>query len=575
MPYLNIKIGAAVAVPVNTQAPAISGTPEEGETLTATPGTWTGATTILGQWLVDGAVQSGETGLTFVLPALSDGALITYRETADGSFTADSNALAFVENTSIYAGKVVLFPLKGQSGQVGRGGPIDPVLDATDPDILMLQPGTTPTLTTASDPLPHIGTVIADTIGMGLTFAKQFKALYSPAKIVLVPMAEGSTGFSAGDWWMGNEFSTYETARGRWEFAYNLAVAQYGAANVVVGGILWAQGESETVNFEAQYNTPNLGRHQYSVMPTSMFEAVRRGELVGMDQNTPVLVASMPSGSGLTGSTAYAEVQAGLANIPSQIDKAAFVDVTDLSEVDAVHLDAPSLRTLGERMSVAYADALNRPPIPSYEPPAFVQDAANVETGFALDMTGVPDNSPIIVQEGTSNLFLALGTNVSGQAMQFGNGGDPSYIRMSGEPDGRAPRPDLAARDFVIKGVATSNSSGTQGFFCRWVTGTGTRSFALIKGLSAGRLQFYGSETGSAGELLLDAPAPANGVEFSFEIRRVGTTMTLSIDGVVEDTRTGAYTFRTPNDTIDFFIGEWEGSTLDGSIKNLSLEYLS
>jgi len=82
-------------VPVNNVAPSISGTPEVGETLTATPGSWTNAGAITGQWLVDGVPQVGETGLTFVLPALANGASITYQETA-GAVSATSNALTFV-----------------------------------------------------------------------------------------------------------------------------------------------------------------------------------------------------------------------------------------------------------------------------------------------------------------------------------------------------------------------------------------------------------------------------------------------------------------------------------------------
>ena len=39
-------IPVAVAPPVNTSPPAVTGTPEDGGTLTASPGTWTGTTPI-------------------------------------------------------------------------------------------------------------------------------------------------------------------------------------------------------------------------------------------------------------------------------------------------------------------------------------------------------------------------------------------------------------------------------------------------------------------------------------------------------------------------------------------------
>ena len=60
---------AAAAAPTNTVLPAISGTVQEGETLTAFPGTWTNSPTFSYQWQEDdgGFVNiAGATGQTFV-----------------------------------------------------------------------------------------------------------------------------------------------------------------------------------------------------------------------------------------------------------------------------------------------------------------------------------------------------------------------------------------------------------------------------------------------------------------------------------------------------------------------------
>ena len=81
--------------PVNTLAPVISGTPEQGETLTATPGTWTDAGTISTQWLRNGTAISGENGLTYIVGALTAGDTIEYQEETEGVI-ALSNALSFV-----------------------------------------------------------------------------------------------------------------------------------------------------------------------------------------------------------------------------------------------------------------------------------------------------------------------------------------------------------------------------------------------------------------------------------------------------------------------------------------------
>lgn len=87
--------------PVNTVAPAITGTAQVGQTLTVTNGTWTGAATITyaRQWLAAGTAISGATGTTYV-PVVGDvGKVITCRVTATnslGSAQALSNATAAV-----------------------------------------------------------------------------------------------------------------------------------------------------------------------------------------------------------------------------------------------------------------------------------------------------------------------------------------------------------------------------------------------------------------------------------------------------------------------------------------------
>lgn len=96
-----LKISPVWAAPVNTVAPAITGTAKVGETLTVTNGTWTGVPTptYTRQWYADGVAIAGATGTTRVLAAGEEGKVITVVVTATSSagvVTATSNATAEV-----------------------------------------------------------------------------------------------------------------------------------------------------------------------------------------------------------------------------------------------------------------------------------------------------------------------------------------------------------------------------------------------------------------------------------------------------------------------------------------------
>jgi hypothetical protein len=69
--------------PVNTAAPTVAGTPAVGNTLTATPGTWTGTPTptLAYQWERNSSDIPGATGLTYVLVTADVGNNIRVRET--------------------------------------------------------------------------------------------------------------------------------------------------------------------------------------------------------------------------------------------------------------------------------------------------------------------------------------------------------------------------------------------------------------------------------------------------------------------------------------------------------------
>ena len=96
-------VALGVAPPENTAPLAISGTPEPGQTLTATAGTWTATpTTVTRAWQRCDAAGAAcaditaETGLTYVVQAADQGATVRVQETAvngGGTGTATASVL--------------------------------------------------------------------------------------------------------------------------------------------------------------------------------------------------------------------------------------------------------------------------------------------------------------------------------------------------------------------------------------------------------------------------------------------------------------------------------------------------
>lgn len=492
----------------------------------------------------------------------------SYTGTTDGTLAIQLECVAQAGVVD-YTGKTVIFALMGQSNMVGRDGPIDPVLDATNANVLMWD-ASGGSWVTAADPLDHIDEVAGD-IGPGLTFGKDFLSGESATRVLLVGMAEGGTGFIVGDWTPNRPSSTYENVRDRWEAAYAQAITDYGAGNVVVGGALWIQGEDEIQDYPTLFNTASESRFEWLTMPTTMFEAARRGDFSGWDTNTPVVFGQVPPGSGLTGSTAYTEIQAAIADVGNRMEKAAYAVGTDLTTSDTVHYDAPAYRTMGSRLYTAHIAARTATASIVTAPPAFTQDASNVSTAFAFDVSTAGDGAPLIMQEGDFPAFENKRVWVSSGAMIFDSDAELRWSKNASRQD----RPDLDGRDFLFKCTFTTNQSVEQGIWSCYDTVGNQRSYVLR--VNTGPvLQFYGSSDGSSVTLMLSYSI-STATEYDVEIRRVGTALTLHVDGILRDSYTlpGGYTFFDPT-SLRMHIGDHiNGRELNGNIVRCSLEYLS
>ncbi len=98
-------VPAAAAPLVNTGTPAVTGTAQEGQTLTAGPGTWTGSPTGFAyQWRRGGVAIGGATAGTYAVALADVGSMLSVTVTASKAGTADVAATSAATATITAAG---------------------------------------------------------------------------------------------------------------------------------------------------------------------------------------------------------------------------------------------------------------------------------------------------------------------------------------------------------------------------------------------------------------------------------------------------------------------------------------
>lgn len=172
-----------------------------------------------------------------------------------GMAPKSSSAISYTAPTYDYY--VIL--LAGQSNMAGYGTPItagNGQPDEPDDRILMLKragDATDQTLVQAEDPLDHWDDV---GVGMGLTYAKQLLAtIPATSRIILVPTAQGSTGFESG--WE-EDGVLFDDLILRANEAVSLA---QGLGNVKVHSFLWHQAEANSGMTKSLY-----GQYLYNLI---------------------------------------------------------------------------------------------------------------------------------------------------------------------------------------------------------------------------------------------------------------------------------------------------------------------
>lgn len=277
--------------------------------------------------------------------------------------------------------------LAGQSNMVGRYGPIDSTLDASDSSVYQFGNDNMISVI-ATDPLDNVDET-ANTVGPGLSIGKEYakRFLQHGRKVLLVPVADGGTGFSDNRWNPGDDLAENAILKA------NLAMKAGSGVNRVVA-IMWNQGETDSAYTEGQY---------YSAL-SALVSYLR--ENIATAENAPFIVAQInPS------STQFGQgVEHALETVPLKIEKTSIVGTSDLPlGADSLHYTAASAREMGGR----YIDKL-----------FYAADndlRGGVEYFFSSDDAGAPPADIRIRDVGTL-AALNVRSSSSGYGFYFSDG---------------------------------------------------------------------------------------------------------------------------------------------------------
>ncbi len=269
-----------------------------------------------------GTLPLGGTGVGLVTPAGAVSGAVA------GSLALSGQAAGTLRETHVFA-------LLGQSNMVGRAD-YDGLGDYPAGVQQWTQGGV---LAPATSPLDHLNEYAGD-MGMTISFVNDHVAAHPQADVVLVPLAEGGTGFSGGQW-LPPSGSLYIGAISSLNAMF--------AANPTfkLKGFLWHQGESDEA--AAALYADRL----------DSFIDLMRANVTAATETTPFVTGGIISSGG-------AEINTLLTQTVDRRAYSGFAPATGLTLFDGLHFDAASLRTLGQRYLVALDEAVtNTPRVPS------------------------------------------------------------------------------------------------------------------------------------------------------------------------------------------------------------------
>ncbi|MCH5600812.1 sialate O-acetylesterase [Niabella ginsengisoli] len=235
--------------------------------------------------------------------------------------------------------KFHVFILMGQSNMAGYG-----TLEAADtipvPHVFKLPTVYKESLQWQPAAHPLHNRLSSDRFGLGLPFAKQYLKHNKGITVGLIPLGWGGASINQ----LNKGSNVYN------DFLVKLAFAKkYGT----VKGVLWHQGESDTVDEEAA--------NSYEQKLHKLTADIRKD--VG-DENLPIIVGNLAEFYGTSKEhnapdrvKRINKVKQVLRNVANKIPATGFVETTGCTSIDAhnVHFDRASYIILGKRYYEVYA----------------------------------------------------------------------------------------------------------------------------------------------------------------------------------------------------------------------------
>lgn len=234
----------------------------------------------------------------------------------------------------------------GQSNMEGNPTS-DPLIDVGDPGSVFqwanssADTATYRQIITGVDPLYMPGGVRTGKTGLATWAAKAYMGtIPRNRKILLVPVAVGSTGLVGSVWAAGSPGGTYyERAISDSNLAITAALLMYPNSRFV--GTFWAQGEADGLNGTTQA--------QYAAGLKAVIAGFR-SRITGATNSWFIISAMTPSG--ITNHTGEGVIDLAHTQVAAETDKC--VKVPSITGYDSdVHWTAPGARIMGTRLGIA------------------------------------------------------------------------------------------------------------------------------------------------------------------------------------------------------------------------------